>query len=206
MAMAGSSSQDHVVRTDFSLKPVSGIYNARPPRNWMSQIHWVRGSYQTVVTTSTTAITEQNNSFTLSTFLSAAGSYAGIFDQYYIDSVAITVANNSPQGGTGVCPQVYSALDWDSVSTLGSLALIAAFNNCNISTLAAGTSVTRYISPSNATTVATSATSGVTRTWIDSIYTAIPFYGWRLIVNNTPGAAVQLDVTFSTLFAFRNIV
>lgn len=206
MGMAGTSAADEFVRSDLSLRPVASAYTASPPRNLSSKIWWVRANTQQVVTTSTTVVTENNISFTANPFLTQYASWLALFDQYFLDHVVVTVANNSPEGGTAACPQLYTAIDFDNVSALGTLAAISQFNTCHVSTLAPGNSVTRLVRPCNASYLGANATAGVTRSWVDSTFNGVPFYGYRLIVNNTVAATVQLDVTISCLWAFRNTI
>jgi len=206
MGMAGTSATDHFVRADLSLRPPSGIFRARIPRNLGNQIVWQRGSYQQVISTSTTVITEQNAAPSIAAFLPGYATWLALFDQYFLAGFAVTIANNSPEGGTAACPQVFTAIDFDSSANLGSLSAISGYGSCNITTLAPGNSVTRWIEPCNATYVGATAASGVTRTWVDSATTATLFYGFRSIVNNTVAATVQLDYTYTCYWAFRNTI
>jgi hypothetical protein len=207
MGMAGSNSTDHVVKTDVSLRPLSGVFRATIPRTLSNQIVWLRSSYQQVATTSTSTFIENNFAPTASGgFMPQYASWLALFDQYYLHSFTVTIANNSPEGGTAAIPQVYTAIDFDSSSNLGSLAAISAYSSCNVSTIAPGNSVTRFCQPCVATTLGSTALSGVARTWVDSAYNAINFYAIRSIVNNTASATVQLDITFTMNWAFRNTI
>jgi hypothetical protein len=205
MGMAGSSAQDHFISDDLRLRPPSGVFRASIPRDINNQIVWQRGSYQQVITTSTTAITEQNFAPTVQ-FCPQYANWLSLFDQYFLHSFVVTIANNSPEGGTAACPQVFTAIDFDSSANLGSLATISGYGTCNISTLAAGCSVTRYVQPCNAADLSNVAAIGATRTWVDSSTTAILFYGFRSIVNNTASATVQLDYTVTSYWCFRNTI
>jgi hypothetical protein len=206
LGMAGGSADDYVIRTDLRLRPPSGVFNASIPRNLNNQIHWVSSSTQQVVTTSTTAITESNYAFNASGSLTQYTAWLAVFDQYYLAAVTCTIANNSPEGGTAACPQVYTALDFDSTTSLSSLAAISAYVNCNVVTLAPGKSVTRLLRPCNSSYTGANSGAGVSRTWVDSAYNSTLFYGFRSIVNNTVVATVQLDYTFHSVWAFRNTI
>jgi hypothetical protein len=206
MGMAGSSAQDHFISDDLRLRPPSGVFRASIPRNINNQIVWQRSSYQQVVTTSTTAITEQNFAPTASAFLTQYATWLSLFDQYFLHSFVVTIANNSPEGGTAACPQVYTAIDFDSSANLGALSTISAYGSCNVSTLAAGCSVTRYVQPCNASYTGSVAASGVTRTWVDSATSSTLFYAFRSIINNTAVATVQLDYTVTLYWCFRNTI
>jgi hypothetical protein len=206
MGMVGSSATDEFVRSDLQLRPPSGIYTATPPKQITSRITWIRCSTQAVITTSTTVFTETNTSFTANPFLTQYSSWLGLFDQYFLDHVVITIANNSPEGGTAAIPQVFMAIDFDSVQALGSIAAISAYANCHVSTLAPGNSVTRVVRPCNASYLGGSTNSGVNRSWVDTIYNNVPFYGFRSIANNTASATVQLDYTYAYVWALRNSI
>jgi hypothetical protein len=206
MGMAGTSATDHFIRQDLSLRPPSGVFRASIPRNLSNQIVWQRASYQQVVTTSTTVITEQNFAPSASAFLPAYSTWLSLYDQYFLAAYVVTIANNSPEGGTAACPQVYTAIDFDSSANLGSLTALSGYGSCNITTLAPGNSVTRFVKPCNATYVGSTAASGVSRTWVDSATSSTLFYGFRSIINNTTAATVQLDYTVTMYWAFRNTI
>lgn len=128
-----------------------------------------------------------------------------LFDQYYLHSVVLSIANTVAPGGTATLPQVFTAIDFDSSAVLGSIAKISGYNTCNVATLGSGDSVTRYVEPCNATYVGPTVAAGVTRTWVDSAYNNVPFYATRSILNTTT-AVVQLDYTYTLLWAFRNSI
>jgi hypothetical protein len=206
MGMAGTSATDHFVSQDLSLRPVPGVFRATIPRNVGNQIVWQRASYQQVITTSTTAITEQNYAPTIGTFLPAYANWCALFDQYYLAAFTVSIANNSPEGGTAAIPQVFTAIDFDSSANLGSMAAISGYSSCNVTSLAPGNSVTRLVQPCNASYVGSVAASGISRTWVDSATTTTLFYAFRSIVNNTASATVQLDYTITMYWAFRNTI
>lgn len=207
MGMAGTSATDHFIRDDLRVRPPSGVFKARMPKVLSNQVWWVRSSYQQVLSTSTTAITEQNFAPNAAAgFLVQYLTYFALFDEYFLDSMVMSIANNSPEGGTGACPQVFTAIDFDSSANLGALSAISAYGTCNITTIAPGNSVTRYCKPTNATYLGNTAAAGVTRTWVDCQSQNVPFYGFRSIINNTPTAAIQIDYTLTLYWAFRNSI
>jgi hypothetical protein len=159
-----------------------------------------------VVTTSTTVVTETNIAPSISTFLQQYATWCLLFDQYFLHSFTVTIANNSPEGGTGALPQVFTAIDFDSSANISTLGAISAYGTCNVTTIAPGNSVTRFCQPCNASYLGSTATAGVTRSWVDCAFTGVLFYGIRSIVNNTPAATIQLDYTFTTYWAFRNTI
>jgi hypothetical protein len=197
---------DFIVKSDLKLRPLSGVFSARIPRSLQNQIHWVFSSTQQVVTTSTTVVTETDFFWNATNNLTQYSSWLILFDQYFLAAVTCSIANNSPEGGTGGVPQVYTAVDFDSSTPINTLAAISAFSTCNVCSISPGNSVTRIVRPCNATYIGANAASGVTRSWVDSTFSNVPFYGFRSIVNNTPTATVQLDYTFHFVWALRNSI
>jgi len=203
MGMAGSSSDDHLVISDINYRPPSGVYNATPPRSLNNQIYFCRQEYATTVTTNTTTITEANYSFTAQNNMGQVGSFLAIFDQYFLDSVVFTISNVSSNTGVSSLPQVYTAIDFDSAANVG-IATIVNFSTCNVTVLGSGKSLTRIIRPCLQGSASGNTAALVARTWVDSAYSGVGFYGLRTIINNTPAAAVLLDVSYSCIWAFRN--
>jgi hypothetical protein len=198
--MAGSHSDDQTVLSDLTYRPPSGVFNAKPPRQLLNQIHWVRCLITSTVSTSTTAATESNTTYSASNHLQGYASYLAVFDQYYLQSVVYTVSNLSTTSGGTTC-YVYTAIDYDNTNNVGSALL--GYATCVGSALAPGESVTRVLYPCNAGYLGTSASAGVTRTWVDSALSSVPFYGSRLLSYSTP-AVVLLEVTISSTWALRS--
>jgi hypothetical protein len=211
-ARPGTSATSNVVADDFRRKAIPTVFNIHPPRSLGNQTFWARYSAQSVVSTSLTAIFESNYSFSLSGFLTNTEITAltGVFDQYAIYCVVAAIANNSPGGGLGVIPQVYTAFDYDSVANLGSIGAISEYESINVTSIAPGGSVCRTIMPVIAAAGFTAASGFLPallqRSWVDLSYPATSYYGFRSITNNTPGAVVQLDFTFTLIVAFRSSV
>jgi len=209
----GSSATNNTIVDDFRRKAIPTSFNVHPPRSLGNQVFWARYSAQAVVSTSTTAIFESNYNFALSGFVTSSQitSLSGVFDQFALYCVICNIANNSPEGGTGVIPQVYTALDFDNTINLGSIGGISEFESCNVTSIAPGNSVSRTVMPSLSASAFSSSLGNyypalLQRSWVDLAYPSTSYYGFRSIVNNTPGAAVQLDYTFTLIVAFRNTV
>jgi len=206
MGMAGTSAADHFIRSDLSMRPVPGMFKASIPKNMSNQIVWQRTSYQQYLTLSTSTSTEQNFAPTISGgFCQQYASWCVLFDQYFLHSFTVTLANNAGEGSLGTLPQVYTAIDYDSSANLGSIGAISAYGSCNVTTLAPGASVTRFVQPCNASYLAATAGSGVARQWVDSSVTSILFYGIRTITAQVTVVS-QLDITATLNWCFRNTV
>jgi hypothetical protein len=208
LAMAGTRSYDHVIYSDLTYKPMSPFYNSRPPRNLGNQVHFIRCVTTTQFTTNTTTIMENNIQFTAASHMPQFTSYLGVFDQYYLDTAIVTVANLNSNSGVAALPQIYTALDFDNIIALGSVAVISQYATCNSDDLAPGASVTRIIKPCIASSIqgGSLVSGGVQRTWVDNAFSSVIFYGFRSILQNTPPAALTLDVTINCTWAFRNNV
>jgi len=206
LGMAGSNADDHFVSSDLTYNPVSPVFAASPPKNLLNQIHWVRQNTNSTVTTSTTVLTETNYAFTSVADLQHQSSYFSVFDQYCLHSVVFTILNTNSNASVLALPEVFTAIDYDNVTALGSINGITAFASCNTGVLAAGKSITRYVRPTVQTSVSTFASAAVTRQWIATALPSVPFFGIRTIIAATTAAALTLDVSISCVWAFRSTV
>lgn len=205
LGMAGSSSDDHVVMADMQLRPVSNTFYSRPPRSLFNQIYFVRQDQCTTQTTNTTTISENNYNWSASNNLIQLSNFAAIFDQYALYSAVVSISNLSNNAAVASLPQVFTAIDFDNTSSIG-LVGIQAFSSCNADILKPGGSVTRIIVPNTKVSNGSVAGSGMSRNWLDMAAPSVAWLGLRTIANNTPGAAIVLDVSFSLTWAFRNTI
>jgi hypothetical protein len=197
---------DHLITSDLTLKPLSTVYKAKPPRNIGNQIYYVRQTFNSAITTSTTTFVENNFSWSLSGALTQYAQYAVIFDQAMLHSVSVTVTNAEPPGATATLPIVYTAIDFDNTTNLGSLNLLVGYSTCNAATLAPGQSVTRFVYPCNKSSLGGYAGAGVGRSWLDTTAgSLVVFNGVRLIVASTT-ASIPIDAIQELTWAFRNTI
>jgi hypothetical protein len=202
LGMVGTSSDDHLIRSDFTLRPVPPTFTSQPPRNILSQVYWVRQNFGTSFATSTTTFVENNYSFSATTDLLQATQYLQLFDQYYLHSVVITFSNESSTA-SAVIPELLTAIDFDNTAALGAVASIEAYSSCNTEILAPGKSVTRVVQPC----ISSTGTTGplVSRQWVNSGYPTVQFNGLRSIALQT-SIATPIAVNIACLWAFRNTV
>lgn len=202
-ALAGSPDQDHFVKEDVFYKPLSPFFNSSPPRTIGNSIYWIRQVFSDNVTSSATAVSENNVSFMASTYMAQQTSYTAIFDNYYLAEVMVTVTCTSVGS---VEPIVYTAIDYDSVGNIG-LTGIVGWSTVNCAVLAPGQSVTRYIKPCNASALSGTggANAGVNRTWVDTANPGVAFYGFRMVLPITTGVSTY-SRTYTFIWAFRNNV
>jgi len=204
LGLSGTRADDHLVRADLTYRPVTPYFSARPPRNLLNQIYWVRQESSTTLTTSISVIVETNFDWSALLNMQQYTQYLAVFDQYYLHSVVATFSNSSSASAT-LMPQLYTAIDFDNVVPIGSVAAINGYSTCNSDVLAGGKSVTRVIMPCMRTSAETTNAASITRLWISSAVPSIPFYGLRTIANVT-SVAINIDVTFAFIWGFRNTV
>jgi hypothetical protein len=177
----------------------------RPPKGWQTDITWVRLSYDTTLSTSTSVVAENNYYFTISGFENSS-SYLAAFDQYCIYSITMGVAMQSSGSTYTTTVQFATAIDYDNITNvgLGGIQAFASYNMCNLSQV---TSLVREVKPAIATVVNNSASAfngnGISRAWLDSAYTNIPHYGIRTLAKAS-SSSVVLEISFSAIVGLRN--
>jgi len=178
-----------------------------PPRNFLTSIYWTRQTVTGVnlITTSVSVLTENNYSFVLSS-LDDYAALIGIFDQFCIYGVTITMTYGSANTGTSVQSiTVCTAIDYDNVANLGSLVLLTDFGTFNQTVLTPGVSLVRMVKPCVATAAYTGSFGGFTtaRMWLDSASPSVNHYGFRTMIPAT-GAVATVNATFEYIVGFRN--
>lgn len=204
LAQSASRADDHVIISDLTLRPPIMVYNARPPRNLNNQIHFVRFTSSLLVNSSATAITETNILFTAAAFMQVG--WLALFDQYCLDSVVVSVANQGAPSAAVTLPELVTNVDFDSISVIGNIATLRGYSNSNSCNLETGKALTRIINPANAPSVGGLNSSGVSKMWVDSAFQSVPFYGFRSIMSATPGGTYPILFTTTCVWAFRNTI
>jgi len=177
----------------------------RPPKNWQTQVHWVRLSYDLTFSTSTSVAVENNYYFIISNFENYSSVLAA-FDQYCVYEVSMAIGFQSSATSYTTVVNLATAIDYDNTTTIG-LTGIQAYSSYNMCVISQGTSLLREVRPCIATVINNTASAfngnGIARSWIDSAYTNIPHYGMRTVAKSTQSAQV-LEVSFSALVGLRN--
>jgi hypothetical protein len=204
--MASAKQDTQISPMDLTLRPPSRTFNARPPRNLLSQIHWLRGQGQIDFATSTTLTTQLATTFFLNQ-VPFASEVASLFDQYAMAEVAWSVSNISDAGVATL--SIHSVIDFDGQSFLTpptSITTLDQYSTCVTSILGVGKSVVRVVRPCVESTLYTGGTGGYAteRLWIDSGNTNVPHYGILAVADVTPGGSVNGRVTYTYLVACRN--
>jgi hypothetical protein len=177
----------------------------RPPKNWQTQIHWVRLSYDLTFFTSTSVAVENNYYFIISNFENYSSVLAA-FDQYCIYEVSMGISFQSSANSYTTVVSLASAVDYDNTTNIG-LTGIQAYSSYNMTAISQGTSLVREVKPAIATVLNNTGSvfsgNGIGRAWIDSAYTNVPHYGLRTVAKASQNSQV-LEVSFSALIGLRN--
>lgn len=194
--MTPSSSSDLRVRPPTSKNVPTSV-----PRNIASQVVWDVLKFDIVATVPTSGILEANDNFSLSNHPQAS-SWTTLFDQYCIPQASITYQSLYPSGSTFAPATMYTALDFDSNGTLGSVAAIEDFTTCAVKTMGTNQRVVRSIRPCNEVSTGSSI-SDLSRNWHDSTVPNIPHNGIRFIVGSA-ATSYNIRKTVTVWYAFRN--
>jgi len=177
------------------------------PRNLSTLVVWDVVKARSTVTLSTSAIVEQNYSAAL-TAHPQNSSWISLFDQYCIPQFSVTWFNTNAPGSLNGSPIVHTALDFDNIGALSSIATIDDYASCVVNDFNTGGSFTRSIRPSVKPTVNATSSAGVQRMWLDTSTAAgLAHTGIRSIWEIVPGTtSTQITVEVTIWFAFRNPV
>lgn len=192
---------------DLRVKPpVSAMRRSlKIPRNIASLLAWDTVKYVATVTAATSGSpTETNFVFHLSDHPQYT-SWTTLFDQYTIPQASVTVESQLPAGSTSLPITVYTALDFDNSTALGSISAIEDFATCREQVLGVATRLVRSVKPTIKNNVMNSGGSviaGLAQGWIDCAQPAVNFYGIRTMLSQE--AALTVKYTVTIWFAFRN--
>jgi len=199
-----TGSNTEVISNDLTSRRQNFNLVQTPPKNFLSQIHWVRQSVvqPSTYSTSTTIVSENNFAFALNSITNVS-SFTTVFDQYCIYAVTMTISyGNSNSSGQPIT--IYSAIDYDNTSNIG-LSGISAFGDCNQCSVTPVTSLVRMVKPAVALAAYTGSFGGfsTSRLWLDCNSTTIQHYGIRTIAAITP-VVLTFSIEFSLIIGFRN--
>lgn len=201
--------------SDIGRRPLSMALVQSPPKRIQDKIYWLEKTNNANLTLATGGgVSELNFGFILNAF-SEAGALAGLFDQYCIYSVTTSARleiSNVPVSPETSFGRIYSAVDFDSDTAVGSETAIQEFSSCQGSELIFGKSYERFVKPTIATVTGganSSSATGVamTRAWINSAFPSVKHFGIRyLTVGNNTGTAQNVSIIYSIVFGFRNSI
>lgn len=194
--MTPSSGADLRVRPPNSRNVPTSV-----PRNIASQVVWDVLKFDIVHAVPTSGILEANDNFSLSNHPQAS-SWQALFDQWCIPQASITYQSLYPAGATTAPATMYTALDFDSNGTLGSVSGIEDFSTCAVKTMGTNQRVVRSIRPCSEVSTGSSI-SDLQRNWHDSTVPNIPHNGIRFIVGSA-ATTYNIRKTITIWYAFRN--
>jgi hypothetical protein len=169
-------------------------------------IAWDTVKIENQISVSATAVSEVNFSFSLSQHPQQS-SWTALFDQWTIPQVSITFQSGlAPGSVTGPC-QFHTALDFDNITNISTVAAIEDFSSCNSVAMQPQTRFVRSVRPA-CRSYSTSGGSGTNALimgpqWVDAAVPGVPFFGIRTIASSA-GAAYVIDATLTIWFCFRN--
>jgi len=186
---------------DLQIKPLPASCPTSVPKNIRSQIFWDVVKIRTTFSTSASAIVESNYSFSLSSSPQAS-SYIALFDQWCIPQASVSFFSTEAPGGTAAPAELHTAIDFDNVSPINSIASIDVYDNSQVVNLIFGRVHTRTVRPCVKGTVAQNVQGSITRPWLDCAQPSIPWYGIRsVLAQNNMVFLVVAELTI--WYAFR---
>jgi len=189
---------------DLSLRPPT-FRVPRLPRNIGNVVVWDVVKVRSIGNSNTSGITEANNSVSLSTHPQAS-SWAALFDQFCIPQFSVTWYPLEPPSSTGTTLELHTAIDFDNVSNLGSIAALDDFGSAQVDVLIWNKRVTRSCQPCFKSTASGTASAAVQRGWLDTATPAISHYGIRAIFAAGITAAQNFTIETTVWYAFRNSI
>jgi len=201
----GSNSMTPSNAADLRVKPPSTRRPQSVPRNIFNQIVWDIVKLESVVTLTVGAVTEFNTQFNL-TLHPQNTSWTALFDQWCIPQASCTYRSLLPPGSSASPSFIVTALDFDGVTNLGSVAAVEDFSTAEVMTLAHGAVCTRSVKPCikfSTQQSGANVNSGIATPWVDSGAAGTLHFGIRAICPSV-AAAFVVEVTTTIWFAFRN--
>jgi hypothetical protein len=195
------------IAADLAVNPPSQRIPNGVPKQVSNQVVWDVVKVDSIINALSTGIVETNFSFSLQTIHPQAAQWIALFDQWCIPQVEVEFRSEQAPGATAGPAQLYTALDFDSVGSLGSVAAIEDFATCHVKSMFPQASERRAIRPTNKLSVQQTTGPNVNgnldRAWCDSAVASTQWLGIRSIVGTTT-SAYSISVTVNVWFAFRN--
>jgi len=190
---------------DLQVKPPSMRRPMSVPKQVTNQVIWDIVKLEAVVNLSAAAVTEANSQFNLSLHPQVT-QWTSLFDQWAIPQASVTYRSLEPPGSLTAPVILVTAIDFDNVGNLGSVALLEDFSTAEVMTLSHGAVVTRSVKPAVKTSTQTTGANsngGLIYPWIDSSFPTTLHFGLRAIATQS-AAAYNMEVTTTIWYCFRN--
>jgi len=193
----------------------SGDLNVRPPdqfsiprnvpKDVANMLAWDVVKISSIITTPNTnlGITETNFSFSLASHPSASN-WVGLYDQWFIPQFTVEFQSLMPPGSSTQPAVLYTALDFDNGTNLGSVSLLEDFATCASKAMFPQSATQRSVRPCTKPLIGSTTTVGLSRQWLDSSQSSTQNFGIRSIVVGNSTAAYGINVVVTIWFAFRN--
>jgi len=165
---------------------------------------WDIVKFTTTISTAAGGITETNFNVGLSSHPQSA-SWIALFDQWTIPQFSVSFESQMPPGLTAAPAVMYTALDFDNSTSLGSVTAIQDYSTCSSRPMTPQTSFVRSVRPCCKGALAGSSivNAGLERVWVDSAQSGIGFFGIRSIATAT-ATPYNIAAVATVWFAFRN--
>lgn len=203
---AGTSSRGANPRnaSDMRVKPPAPGIPSRIPRSLTNQIVWDTVKVLTVITVPTSGIVETNFQATLNSHPQVA-SWTALFDQWCIAQMSVTFESQYMSNSVSPPCTIVTALDFDNVTALGSLAALEDYTTSNSAVMSQGSTFTRSIRPCLKVAGPISTGQAVGRLWCDSAFPAVPWFGIRSVAGSS-GTTYPISAFLTITYAFRNAI
>jgi len=199
---SSASSMTPQSRADLQIRPPTTNIPARVPRQVSNHDVWDIVKIPFQLSTVANNFVETNFSFSLNNHPQSAV-WTQLFDQWCISQVSMAFESLTPAGSTVILPKLYTALDFDNTTAVGSVANLCDFATCEVSALFPQKQFVRSIKPCIKITNATGAAT-LGRAWQDSAFPATLWFGFRTILDNTntPTVYPAVQGTATVWYAF----
>lgn len=183
----------------------------RPPLNFQQQIHWFRETAAITQFTPNDLLNVESNVVMTVAQFPAYSAILALFDQYCIYEVVLDLWLTGMSTSTSLpsAVQIATAIDLDNVTNIG-LTGLQQFASYNLTTVTNETTVQRFVKPCVAPYVTraggVTAGSGITRAWLDSGYSDVLHYGFRIISLPTVLTAntLRVNIGLTAIIGARN--
>lgn len=136
--------------------------------------------------------------------------FTNLFDMYRIDKVKIRFmprANSAEVGSNQGQVKLFTAIDYDDITTPASIQELLQYENCKVSNTTNIT--TRVLKPKFASEVYQSATStayGARSGWIDCSNPLVQHYGIKWALQQLPAGSQSFDLHIKYYLSFKQTV
>jgi len=203
VASSNATGMNPVKSSDLTVKSPNLLnVPTKMPRQIANTLFWDTIKVDSTITGSATTIVETNYSFSLNQHPQVA-QLTALFDQYCIFLATVKFESALPPGSTASPSKLFTALDFDNSTALGSIAAIEDYSSCEEIILQPWAVHMRSVKPCVKTSAGGTTLALPIRSWVDCAVPAAAHFGIRSIMTSdasTPTVGVSTYLSF----AFRN--